>query len=129
MRRRFRCHGAEGQRHRAAMSGPYCRVGSGEAASDGKSVPGFQQIRSWAKSRCCGATSRGRDDVTEPHALQWRQFDTYSGVREVGQDQQRRKAYRVIGLLRGPRPQGRRRRGSGVAVSAYTVVGFVALWG
>ncbi|KAJ1137245.1 hypothetical protein NDU88_003658 [Pleurodeles waltl] len=76
-------------------------------------------------------TSRGRDDITGLQALRCIGMSPtldlrHSDVSEVRQDQrlQRRKAYWVVGLLRSPRYQGRRRRGSGEAASAHRVVEF-----
>ncbi|KAJ1124058.1 hypothetical protein NDU88_002522 [Pleurodeles waltl] len=56
----------------------------------------------------------------------WKSGFRHSGVSEVGQDQrlQRHGAYRVVGLLRSPRPQGKWCHRSGEAVSAHRVIGF-----
>ncbi|KAJ1100290.1 hypothetical protein NDU88_005376 [Pleurodeles waltl] len=51
---------------------------------------------------------------------------SHSSLSKLRQDQRLRRpeAYRVVGLLRGSRPRGRWRCGSGVAASAHRVVGF-----
>ncbi|KAJ1138300.1 hypothetical protein NDU88_004688 [Pleurodeles waltl] len=54
------------QRRQSSLQG-----GGGETASHAKLAPWFQQMRSPVELRCFGGTSRGRDDVTGPQALQW----------------------------------------------------------
>ncbi|KAJ1087540.1 hypothetical protein NDU88_000707 [Pleurodeles waltl] len=56
-------------------------------------------MRSPAESRCCGATSRGRDEMTGPQALRWRRVVTDGGLMTLGC--QRRRAGSAVAAAWG----------------------------